>query len=605
MRLRLTLLLIALNGALVSVILYLERAQSTRDLLDTSTRAILDPDFLAGLSEIKLSGGTGERQWQLEKRDQGWFVTSPHDWKANAFAVDQLLFELHRLRWDSRFAVADLAAANQTLASYGLEQPALQLELSSGGQSLMLAFGTATEIGNRLYVRSADQKEIFVVEQKRLGFLSSGPTDLFNPEVFSLRPEEIRAFQIQDRLSNNTRVRLERRGQSWDFVSPVQTSANPEAVLAFLEQWSFLQTESFMDATTGLQSQAQESLRFTLEAFGKREILLLTAPVNPGDPYIGQREGFATAFALDANLVNSLRAVQGDLRERRLLRPHSQEWSSIEIQFGELNVSLQQLENGAWQVLHTDAQGDLRSYPADLAAIEQLRQLMLTMEAQGFVTDAPSAADLERFGLNDPQRLILIRKDNQQAVTLAIGGMPPDQDRALLYAQLDSNASVFLVRPDLLAAFSLDPFHYRDRTLFTLPADLTIDTISLTDRRQGNLVDLDARPDLQAALLDLLKQARVQRLLKYPFADPLPLDDGRSVDWPLELSITYTTGQEPADQRSKSVFLSSRIGGRTLLLGDPQSGLVGSLPEALAFLIDEVLVEFPAPPPPMSLPPEP
>ncbi|MEY3046059.1 MAG: hypothetical protein RL242_2901 [Pseudomonadota bacterium] len=437
------------------------------------------------------------------------------------------------------------------------------------------------------------------------GWLPINPLGNLNPEVFSLRPEEIRAFQIQDRLSNNTRVRVERGGQSWEFVSPVQTSANPEAVLAFLEQWSFLQTESFMDATTGLQSQAQESLRFTLEAFGKREILLLTAPVNPGDPYIGQREGFATAFALDANLVNSLRAVQGDLRERRLLRPHSQEWSSIEIQFGELNVSLQQLENGAWQVLHTDAQGDLRSYPADLAAIEQLRQLMLTMEAQGFVTDAPSAADLERFGLNDPQRLILIRKDNQQAVTLAIGGMPPDQDRALLYAQLDSNASVFLVRPDLLAAFSLDPFHYRDRTLFTLPADLTIDTISLTDRRQGNLVDLDARPDLQAALLNLLQQARVQRLWKYPFADPLPLDDGRSIDWPLELSITYTAGLESAEQRSKSVFLSSRIGGRTLLLGDPQSGLVGSLPEALAFLIDEVLVEFPAPPPPMSLPPEP
>lgn len=594
MRIRLTLLLLALNGALLAVILYLERAQSTRDLLAQSSQVILDADFLAGLSSVQLSNDPSETPWNLEKIGEGWFVRSPFDWKANPFAVDQLLYDLHNLRWESRFKVADLATASQSLASYGLDQPRVELILTSLDKTLRLAFGTPTEIGNRVYLLSPDQSEVLVVDKSALAFLATDPASLLNPDIFSLRQEEIKGVQIQDLLANNTRVRLEKRADSWGFVSPVQTTANPDAVIAFLDQWSRLQTTDFRNASTDFPDSEQENLRFSIEATGQRETLLIKVPDDPAEPYLAKREGYDSAFRIRGELVESLRSVQRNLREKRILRPYAGDWSSLDIQFRSLNVTLQQLENGAWQVLHRDASGQLLSFPADSQAITDLRDLMETMEAQGFVTDAPSSNDLERFDLLDPQRLVLIRKENGQTLQFSVGGLSPDRDRSLLYAKTDSSDSIFLVRPAILSAFSLDPFHYRDRTLYTAPENADLNDLALLDRTQDNTA-LQLSEDQQAVLRDFLRKARLERLLNLSFADPLTLNDGRVIDWILELKARISSGSD-STSRELSFLISKRIGGNTVLLGDPQTGLVGALPQAMVETIDAMVARFPQPP---------
>jgi hypothetical protein len=596
MRLKLTLLLVALNGALLALLLYLDRAQSTRDLLAESTRIILNDNFLAGLSQIQLSNFATSSEWIIEKKESNWFCRKPFDWKANPFAVDQLLFELNNLRWDSRFSVDDLGDTGQSLDSYGLQTPSVVIKLTSTSETIELAFGTATEIGNRLYLLSPDKKEIFVVQQQMLNFLKNSSDDYLNPDIVSLRPEEVSAVQIQDRLTNNTRVRLEKRAGAWELASPVQTSANPEAVQAFLDVWCSLQTDRFLDASQFFPESAQEHLRFTLESPGNSETLLLIAPEQTGEPYIVKRDGFATAFTIKSEIVDTLRSVQSELREKQLLQPYANNWSSMEIQFGTLNVSLQQLENGAWQVLYTSEDGQLLSEPADSAAIENLRSTLDSLQAQGFVTDAPSTADMERFSLTEPQRLILLRREKADPVEFVVGGLYEDSDRTLLYAKLNTSNSVFLVRPDVLSTFSLDPFAYRERTLFSLNEGATIDSILLTNRLTDSPIILDDDEALLSELLDFARLTRVQRLMNIPFADPLILRDQRQVTWAIQLEVRYTPSPDSEEVRTKFFYISKRLGGNTMFIGDPQSGLVGSLPTRLIEPLDKVIAKFPEEP---------
>lgn len=603
MRFKLTILLLALNAALAGIIFYVEKVESTRDHLDASSRLILNPAFIEGLQRIHIETREPGQDWIIEKQEDRWLVSSPFQWKANPYAIEQLLFQLRRLSWESRFPVSDLALSDQNLASYNLESPPINIRLRSNSTRLNLALGAPTEIGNRLYVMLPDGEFVYVVPRTLLDFLNRDLEAFLDRQLFNLPVEETRALQVQDRTVGNVRVRLERRGQQWQFVSPMEALADPERVNLLLREWGTLEIEGFMPGMGALLTLEGSALRLSIEGMSRRETLILRPPENAdaeGMYYLGRREAYPAVFRIDARLVEELRAVQEDLRERRVLARFTEDWSSLEIQFDNLGLTLQELENGSWQVLYTDEKGQLRSLPAEPEAVGQLTQLLQTMEAVRFVTDAPSEADMTRFGLAEPQRRLLIRKGNREPVEFTIGGVFPEAGDTLLYATTNQSDSVFLVRPHVLSLLSLDPFSYRDRTVRRLPEAATLGEIRLIHRPSGLPVPLEAgngdpsTAELMTVLRDYFREIRFERFLNRPFTDPYERDATTVIDWPylLEAEVRYPsmTGDESQAVR---IFLSERLGGTTQYAGDPESGLVGVLPLELIEALDSRLAEFP------------
>jgi hypothetical protein len=613
MRFKLTILLIALNAALAGFIFYLDKSQSTRSLQDASSRLILNSDFVQGLDRLQIiSKGTGQ-PWELSKSDTGWTVTSPINWKANPFAVEQLLFQLRRLAWESRFPVSELADSGQTLASYNLADPPIQLVLSTENVSLTLALGSPTEIGNRLYLMSPDSDFVHVVPRGLLDSLNRDLEAFLDRRIFNQSAEETRAIQIQDRAASNVRVRLERQEQRWRFVSPIETAADPERVRALLQEWQGLEVAQFEPDLEIPLAMDGSSIRLTLEGLGDRETLILTRPANEPDAgqfYLARKEAFPAVFRVNPELVAELRSVQENLRERRILANTGADWTSLKLEFGTLGLTLQQLENGAWQILYTDPDGQLRSLPASSETIADLQNTLQTLEAERFITDAPSEADRVRFGLTEPQRRLTIRAGNRRDLELLVGGLYPGEERTLLYATTNRSDSVFLIRPYILSVLSMDPFTYRERTIRSIPASASIPELVLIHRASGLPVDLEtgesnaADPDLspRAALRSIVRSTRVDRFLNKPFADPLLLDDEREITWAylLEARVQFPSSPEDTTETVR-LYLSERLGGTTQYIGDPVSGLVGTLPPALIEHLDPALADFPEPP---VLPPE-
>jgi hypothetical protein len=607
MRLKLTIFLILLNVLLFGVLITLEKSRSTSALFASQSRLVLEPGFVPGIRSITVTSPAMGIDWVFSRDgDAGWSMASPHHWRANGFAVESLLNQLLFLRWETRFSRAEAEASGQTMTAYGLEPPALRLTLRSDSDTRTLAIGAPTEIGQRLYILSPDETEIMVVSRELLASLSRELGSYVERRVLDIPPFEVSAIQVQDRTQGNVRIRLVRSGAAWSFESPIRTPASRAAVERFLDQLADLQLDSLVaadPATSGLDS---PRLRLTIEGLNRRQHLLIGNLVETAanTPLVhARREDYTAHFVVPAAIYGLVRDAQDSLRERRLLHTLGDDWSSIEIRQDPFATNLQRLESGQWQIIARDDAGNLQSLPADPGVVQTLIERLTRLEAVAFATDAPAEADLQRFGLNNPQRTVRIRTERGDQATLLIGNLAADQP--LLYCQIQQAPTVSRVSPLILGDLPLSPLHYRHRVVRTLPASATIDSIRLIRRADGAvLLDSAVRngnggaPDAQAlAALDAwVRETRAERFLSQPFSDPLILDARRTLRWTHIIEATIrTTGSETAGPlETLRIVLSDRVGGLFQYAGLDSRHPVMNLPLSLIEALQPVMQPVPA-----------
>jgi hypothetical protein len=607
MRFKLTVLLVILNVALFGLIFYIDKVRSTRSIYDSGSRLILDPVFVQGLDQIEIKSAASD-PWIFKKDSpDSWVTLSPVQWKANPYAIQQLLFQFRKLSWESRFPVSQLAQAGQSLESYNLSSPPIRITLQSGTASLTLGLGAPTEIGNRLYVLSPDGEFIQVISRGLVETLQRDMAEFLDRRIFGLGIEESRVIQVQDRSASNVRVRLERGEAGWRFVSPIEAAADTERVEALIAQWQGMDAKGF-EGTGEMDPDLEgNALRLTFEGLNQRETLVLAPAVDDqGEAYyLAKREQHGAVFRVRPEPVETLQRVQDILREKRVLHRHAGDWTSLKVEFGNLSTTLQQLENGSWQVLYTDEGGALKTLPADPESVERLSDLMRTMEAVNFVSDAPAENDLARFGLTNPQRQLSLRKPSGETVSLQIGGVSTEAEGTLLYASTNQSASVFLLRPHILAGIPLNPWYYRERTLPVLPERAVVTRLRLLERASGDDLlegagsgEVEAVERAYRALEEYLHTFRVESFISQPFEDPLPLGREQLIEWPYTLETEFELQSATAvDADKRTLHFSVRLGGATQYVGDPQSTLVGRLPAEIIEVLDPLLARFPEEPP--------
>ena len=598
MRFKITILLIVLNLVLFSLIFYIDRVQSTKARFEANSRLILKTDFVEKIDRIRITSAQTQTIWEFGKSPNStWAVSTPINWKANPYAIQQILFQLRTLSWESRFPVSDLNTAGQSLETYGLHEPAIQVELFAGSETRTLSLGATTKIGNRLYTMSPDGDFVWVISGGIAETLRGNIESFVDRRLFGLAMDEVRVIQIQDRSASNIRVRLERKANGWRFISPIEAEADSEQVQALLTKWQGMQIESFdNDPEVTTNEMREDTVSLTLEGLNQRETLTMSPVFNEENSishYQSKRALFSATFKVEPNVVQQLTEAQETLREKRILRSHADGWTSLSIQFGDLSTTLQQLENGDWQVLHTGADGSLQSQAASRETIEKVRTLITNLEATHFVTDAPSETDLVRYGLNTPQRILTFRKGDNSEVVLRIGDLSNGDDKSLLYANTNQSASVFLLRPHILASIPISPLHYREKTLHKLPESTEIESIQFIRQSTGeDLLKMEIAGDLMETLEAYVKNIEIGRFHTRPFADPLPLGGNKTAPWEYQLVLRFNSSSA-----SKKVFyISDRIGGQTQYIGDPDNGLVGTLPYQLIEKIDPLLIKIPLDP---------
>lgn len=606
MRTKVTLILLLLCIALYAFIFYFDHDIRAR-VSPEAAKKVFGSEVDA-VERIEIVNDLLPSPVNLEKRGTDWFIAGSGGWPANSNAVQRILSELQFLEHETSFSVADLTEGGQTLADYGLEDPALVLRFGRDSLSTELRVGAVTQVANKLYVLSPDGKRIHVVDRSLADSFRVSLDQLRADTIFSVPVFEARSLSIQLPSPSNLRVRITKAGGRWIFEAPIQTRADKSSVEIVINRLNALRVRAFIDAstvddaTTGL---ANPDLRITLEGTSRRETLLLGRPVpGPLPLRYARLEDRAQIFTVETEpqFVDSLLNAQNDLRDRRVLEFDPSRLTSIDIRSpGRPDLRLQRLETGAWQVAARPADAGAQPplpQPADPQLVARLVEALESLRVEEFQSDAPSAAELENWGFNRPEREVTLNFASPgggapAAASISLALAVANEREGRIYARVGGSSSVLLVPAETLGRVPVAPRAYRDRNLRTLPPGARIVGIELwhlpdntvlfsRELKEGgpsswNEALADDSVEVRAAALTLigeLRELRAQSFVQDEFTPTIPVA-GSNRPWAYQLETTIAlSGGDTTQTTTSALFVSERIGGTTLLAGSPELGCV-------------------------------
>jgi len=612
MRTKVTLVLLFLNVALFFFIFQFERRWRTEESWKEARRRVLGAEA-ADIRSLEITGGT--HVLALAKRGDTWFVTSPLEWPANPNAINRILTELQFLEHETSFNVADLAKSGLTLANYGLDQPRLTITITSGDPAspslaanptrvTRLRIGDSTKDGLRLYLLSPDGERIHVVSQSLARSLLLTVDDLRSDALFTIPVFEAVSLNLQTAAPANLRIRLHRAGSRWSFETPITARASKNAAELAINGLNALRVDTFITANPPATLPADKpSLSISLEGNNRRETLFLGDQVAAAGPakksdapaYYAQLKDRSALFTvrIPAALMDTLRTAQVSLREKRVLDFDAATVSAITLAApNQPELTLQRLESGtpsadspAWQIIRRGGTAAGPQTPADRATVQrlldQLAQLT-AVEPDAFKSDAPTAADLEAWGFNQPEREVsLTVAGSPVPISLQLGTDAKHNVYARLGPSTNPGSSIYAVDAAILHELPVAPRAWRERLLGELPAGAHLTALKLTDLATGKVV-LDtalsetgqppagtANAPAIAALATQLRSLRAREFILDQFADRVTLA-GEERPWRYRLEATVTlVGGAGEQTRVTTLFLSSRAGGDLQLAGSP------------------------------------
>ncbi len=656
MRSKVTVVLLFLNVVLFAYIYFYDKPRIEKLQSLESVRRVFGPEA-ATIKSFTRTSRTGEKV-RVEKKNDTWWLTAPYQWPASPNAIASLLNAIELLDHETSFPVADLEKGGRTLADYGLADPALTFEFTSGDHPpYVVQIGDVTAVGNRLYLLSPDKTRIHVVNRSFAEAIGLPLDTLRAPSIFSVPVFEVRSLNVQSLNTQTTppsslKIRLRRDAASrWAFEAPINARANKPAVEVTINAVNALTARNFLEPREADLERAglnAPSLQVTLEGNARRETLLVGNPTGNKVTREGSTVTDAEYFAkieenpvvfttvLPKELENVLRTAQEALRDTRVLDFNPTDVTSLTLTApGQPDITLQKLENNqGWQSVVRVSGAAPQTTSADPEIVAELIKKVSQLSAHEprpnapkFLSDAPSASDLENWGFNRPARQITINlapgaagtiTREATSLTLQIGVSPDKPGEA--FARTTSERYVYSVLPDILDDTPMVARHYRNRVLRELPNEARITSIKLTALPANTSVlslnnavaitpeslataaftpaDAPAgtaptalSEKARAVLATFLGQLRKLRAKAFTPATFTP-DHAETPNGPqpwkyqLEVVTSVAAGTAPAQNTALSLLLTDRLGGTTMLAGTTEFG--GAVFEVTQEFLDAV-----------------
>lgn len=605
MRTKITLVLLLLNVALAFYIFHYERQWAgIRQQLE-NRRRVLGPE--ASTIDSFSRTGNNTAPVRVEKRGDTWWLTQPYEWPANLNAISRILTELRFLENISKFRTDELKSKGLSLADYGLDKPTLTFMFTSAGKDYELRLGDDTKTGNRLYLLSPDGANVHVVGRSLADSLGLPISELRSPAIFTIPAFEVRSLGVQ---SGSLKTRLRRDGSRWIFETPIIARASKARVETTVTTLNSLRALRFLEARDPNAEKAgldNPTLRVTLEGNARRETLLIGTPVPqaagaPEGPtqYFARIEDKAVTFTtiIPQDLIDDLKGAQEKLRDAHVIEFDPVAVNSVTLNApGQTPVTLQRLEGtGSWQTVTRSIDGrPPETQAADPELVGALLDGLHGLEAEKFVSDAPSAADLESYGFNRPEREIALGitpgsgSGEGTTLTVLIGTSP--ERRGTAFAKLSTAPYVYQVSPEILARTPVAPLQYRQRLLRDLPAGARITGMrlleagsespvlsrQLTESETWESALAAEKPERRKAIETLreeLRHLRARRFISASFDPDHATFEGVGYPWryKLEVTLSLVGGNGSAQTSTSTLSLTERIGGGSQLAGTDDFG---------------------------------
>lgn len=421
--------------------------------------------------------------------------------------------------------------------------------------------------------------------------------------------------------SGGARTELERDGDAWRLLAPVEGRADPNAVEALLRELANASFRTVVDPAPSPEALVRYGLtppRFTVSAEAQLpgqepEIVVLEGGAeNPfdGSVYL-RRRGDPRVFSASGEVRWALQQGTFELRDKGVVGFVEQELRALDVRHGERHWRLERdAKTGLW------SQVIAPSFGVETRLVEKLLQTLAAEKARSFGEDTPAARAAQGLdGAGGLEAVFTPRQGTEVHLRFAepaedAGGLAP----VWLSRKEGSHAALVQIRPRMLRELQRDPAWMRDLRLLRFSPALVAKIVIARGEDQEPLV-LEREPSRDGRLSEDWQ-------VTAPITGPAQRYRVASLLWKLENLRATRLVEAPASWGRLGIGARGRdlrlldVEGRELArlwLGDPVDGsdgeslwARGSLPQAAQVEFEE-LVELRTSPesllPPVTPPP--
>ncbi len=473
MKWKATLVLLIVTAGVFAYLFLVERNSSN------TADAAREAQNVVNFSREKIDGiviQNGDDKIDIRRHEDKWRLETPIKDQADTSAVSSLLSDLENWQKDATISAKEMDTDKSKLSDYGLAQPKLRLKLSGENAPPEIWFGKQAALEGKMYVRFANSKETFLVNESVKKAIEKKAEDFRDRKLTDLIMAQVVRVVVKTPAGE---MELQKKGDHWDIVKPLHTRANDQKVGDLIAQVTTARIQQFVADDKG-----------DLHPYGLAEprgsITLFTQDDKPGAP--GQTlqlggvpendkeevyvrfpsRGFV--YTLPKKVEELLNAKPDELRDHHLVRIDTKILDRITIDAPGKGKTVLGRKDEDWTIASRN------NAPANSNEVRRLIDTMQNEQVTKFVEDV--ASNLPKYGLDKPQLTVTFSSFASENTAETKAGEQPFASVAFgriegndVYARVGDEPFVVTVRRTLLDEILTDPLKWQDLTIFNFKPD--------------------------------------------------------------------------------------------------------------------------------------
>jgi hypothetical protein len=260
----------------------------------------------------------------LSKSSSGdWQITAPKSFRADQNAVTSVASTLSSL--NSERVVEDKAS---NLQNFGLDQPALEIDLTAKDKTQKLLLGTDTPAGGAIYAMLSGDPRLFTVSSSIKTSLDKNVNDLRDKRLLPIDADKVSQIEV---VRKNSDIEFGRNKDDWQILKPKPMRADSIQVGDLVRDL----TNAKMDLSSG--DAKQETAQFAhatpvataklISEFGMQQLEVR----KNKDTYYAKSSAVEGAYKVDSGLGKTLEKNVDDFRDKKLFSFSYNDPNKIEI----------------------------------------------------------------------------------------------------------------------------------------------------------------------------------------------------------------------------------------------------------------------------------
>jgi hypothetical protein len=420
---------------------YLYFIESERPIADPDAKQAVFSYDAAKINQVEIKSSGGDVTALRKDANGTWTIVKPTSAPADRNTISDVVTNLSKLE-EQR--VVDENAAD--LKTYGLAEPRVDVTFHVEGEKepKRILLGEKTPAGSATYAKLPANNRVFLVDMAVETAVDKPTFDFRDKAALAFDQTKVTSLEL---ASASQTIRLEKSGDEWKIVKPVQAPADFISVNGVLGQLHSTQMtvlkerpEEIKDlkqygldkpvvvATIGLGT---ESVKFEL---GKE--------ADPGSVW-GRDPSKAAVFSVNNGVAMEMQKTVDNFRRKEVFDFRPFNTTRFEITRGKETRAFERVKGTGENAVDTWKQVAPAAKTVDSSNLEGALLDFSNLRAESFVAAAGAAT-----GHNNPAAVIVVKFDDGKKEERVVIGT--------------AGSSVFATRADQPGALKIEPGKYED-----------------------------------------------------------------------------------------------------------------------------------------------